>query len=179
MPVVRRFPDVRITAPDEQQKRHAARRASRPCIGTTSMRVRFRQDGARTPSLSQSTPTEQRRGEPEVPRVDELGTSSPDVVSDPAPDRENRTSRSQVPEHAAGPTVDPVGLGVRCLGARMRVGVPPLRSRDHWPQGQSSFTLLLRVRQREASWAAAASTPDRAAPWRGRGSTQNASREPV
>ena len=92
-----------------------------------------------------------------MPFTDELGTSSPDVVSDPAPHRENRTRRSQASEHAAGPTVDPVGLGVRCLGARMRVGVPPLRSRVHWPQGQSSSTILLRVRQREAFWAAAAS----------------------
>jgi hypothetical protein len=30
-----------------------------------------------------------------------------------------------------------VGLGVRCLGAWKRVGVPPLRGRDYWPQGQS------------------------------------------
>jgi hypothetical protein len=52
---------------------------------------------------------------------------------------------------------------VRCLGACKRVGVPPLRGRDHWPQGQSLPMLLLRARQCEPSWSAAASMPDRGA----------------
>jgi hypothetical protein len=61
----------------------------------------------------------------------------------PARRESNRTEKEPGPRRPAGPTVDPVGLGVRCLGARMRVGASPLRSRDYWPQGQSSLTLLL------------------------------------